>query len=66
MIEIDPNNFVQIYDLNSKNGIHFGGKKVASHTLLLDQRVYLGQHHIMIDKSFLTTAEAIHLRNNNE
>ena len=63
LIEIDPNNFVQVYDLNSKNGIHFGGKRVGSHSLLVDQRLYVGQHHIMIEKSLLTKAEAFHLRN---
>lgn len=65
MIEIDPNNFIQVYDLNSKNGIHFRGKRVPSHTLLLDQRLYLGQHHIMIDKQFLTAAEIEHLSKKN-
>ena len=62
MIEIDPNNFIQVYDLNSKNGIHFGGKRVASHTLLVDQRLYFGSHHIMIEKQFLTPEEAKRLR----
>ena len=62
-LDFNSENRLYIMDMKSKNGIYFQGEKVHTHNILMDQKITLGNHFIMLEKEYITKEEIILYRN---